>query len=91
MYEKWKKKRKSEIGNGYDDHHNNSSIGSPNTSSTGVGNDKNPNFRHNTKIKSELRDVQEIRKLRDSRDKNKVKNMSKGKRKSVMDKRKKKY
>ena len=41
MYEKWKKKRKSEIGNGYDDHN---SVGSHNTTGMGVGNDKNPNF-----------------------------------------------
>jgi hypothetical protein len=84
MYEKWKKKRKLEINStsGYDD---DNGVGNSQKSST-----KNPNFRHNSKIKSELRDVSEIRKIRDSRDKNKMKNMSKGKRKSVLDKRKKK-
>ena len=83
MYEKWKKKRKREINTNFD--HDDDGVG-PGRTDTRNG----PNFRHNTKIKSELRDVSQIRKLREERDNKKVKNMSKGKRKSVLDKRKKK-
>lgn len=61
MYESWKKKRRMEID------------------STGDGEivQNNPNFRYNTKVKSELRDSNQIRKAKTTRKENLVKNAKK--------------
>ena len=78
MYEKWKKKRRREIslGTGHD----------MVPDRAGGGDDAGPNFKYNTKVKSELKNSNEIRKVRDRRDKNKTKNMKKDKRAFVMKK-----
>lgn len=64
MYEKWKKKRRREIGS--------DSGGGDEGDGRGM-----PNFRHNSKVKSELRSSAEIRKLKSTRENNKVKNRKK--------------
>lgn len=76
MYETWKKKRRREI-----------------TTGTGIPSDSNdvsqrasPQFKFNTNVKKELRDVNEIRKLKQGKEKNRLKNMKRGKRKAVMSK-----
>lgn len=64
IYEKWKKKRHREIGSEY-------GVGGEDD---GGGNRGSPNFKHNSKVKSELRNSSEIRKLKSTRENNKVKN-----------------
>ena len=69
MYSKWKKKTRREIDfTGADDN---------------AQNRPNPNFKHNTKVPSELRSAQQIKVIRKERDKSKVKNMSKDKRSAL--------
>jgi len=63
IYEKWKKKRHREIGSEYGGGGDDES-----------GNNRSPNFKYNSKVKSELRSSTEIRKLKSTRENNKVKN-----------------
>jgi hypothetical protein len=74
MYEKWKKKKRKSIETGI----------------SGDGDDgrPSPNFKHNSKLSSELRDTQAIKKIRQERDRNKLKNMKKSKRKAIVSKKK---
>jgi hypothetical protein len=67
MYEKWKKKSRKEIGGVAMEDND-------------VATRPNPNYRVNTKVKNELRNVVEIKKLQKSRENNKFKNMKKDKR-----------
>ena len=75
MYEAWKKKSKKEIS----------------LPGTGVEIDTRarPNMKYNSHVKDELRSAGDIRKMRATRDDNKLKNMSKEKRKTVEGKKKK--
>lgn len=48
-----------------------------------------PDFRHNSKVKDELRSASDIRKMKKMKDNNKLKNMSKDKRKAIEGKKRK--
>ena len=76
MYEKWKKKQRREISSGGF------------LSEDGPSSSEGPKFRHNTKVKSELRGAGEIKKLHQKREADRMKNMKKGKRDSIQGKKK---
>lgn len=71
MYEKWKKKSKREVGD---------------LSAEGDDYRPSPNVRYNSGAKSELKTADEIRKDKKLKDRNRVKNMSKEKRRTVVKK-----
>jgi len=70
MYEKWKKRTRREIGGAADDEPKNAQRGMP-------------NMKVNSKVKDELRSVADIRKFKDTKDNNKLKNTKKDKRKQI--------
>jgi ATP-dependent RNA helicase DDX54/DBP10 len=75
MYEKWKKKSRSEIS----------------LPGTGEIDDRpRPKFRHNAKVKDELKTAEDIRKSTKQKDNNKSKNMEKGARRQMEGKQRKK-
>lgn len=73
MYEKWKKKTKREI----------EIAGTPEIVDF-TNSQPRPNFKHNSKVPSELKSVHEIKAQRKKKEGQKLKNMSKVKRKSVL-------
>ena len=73
MYEKWKKKSKREI----------ELAGTPEVVDF-TSSQPRPNFKHNSKVPSELKSAQDIKAVRKKKESMKLKNMSKVKRKSVL-------
>ena len=71
LYKKWKLKSHKEI--------NSSDISESDASSR-----PNPRFKYNTHVKDELRNAQQIKKLQQKRASDKLKNMSKERRKKVL-------
>ena len=69
MYEKWKKKTRREVD----------LIGNAE-----IDERPRPNFKFNSKVKSELKNAQDIKSSRKKKDGMKLKNMSKDKRKSML-------
>lgn len=73
MYEKWKKKSKREI----------EIAGTPEIVDF-TRSQPRPNFKHNAKVPSELKSAQDIKASRKKKEGQKLKNMNKAKRKSVL-------
>jgi ATP-dependent RNA helicase DDX54/DBP10 len=73
MYEKWKKKSRREI-----------EIAGTSEVVDFTSTQPRPNFKHNSKVPSELKSVQEIKSNRKKKQSQTLKNMSKDKRKSVL-------